>query len=234
VRILFLPLLAAVAVSLAAQQPAIPATIVPGNLSIPAELDTTLRADKAHVGDVVKFKTIEAVLVAKGVIMPANTKLYGRVLGASPRQEQKPSWISVVIDRAEWKQHSLALRAFISGQVFPSANTFSQRPEEEAPNPVPGTPTSIPTSNSKKYNLSDPRGAIAMAHANESANWGHETSMPRATLEGVKLARQKSGITLLFSEKHNLKLSSGIVFMLQNMPAPAAVPDKTTVSAVTK
>jgi hypothetical protein len=68
--------------------------------------------------------------------------------------------------------------------------------------------------------LGDPKSAIAMGRSNDAATWDRESNMPATHyLSDIKLARQKSGVTFLFSEKHNLKLSNGILFMLQNTPA---------------
>src|SRR6516162_1914043 len=131
-RIAFIPLLAAAAVLSLAQELSVATAEAAANLAIPAQLNTTIRADKAHVGDLVRFKTIEPVLVGKGVIIPSNAHLYGHVLGAAPKQAQTPSWISVVVDRVEWKEHRLLLHAFISGQVIAS------RPQPSgAPGPLP-------------------------------------------------------------------------------------------------
>src|SRR5208283_1361140 len=86
-----------------AQQPAVVNPASSGKLSIPAQLTRTVRADKAHAGDPVEFRTLEAVLVGKDTEMPANSWLQGRILGASPKQEGKNSWLALVVERAEWK-----------------------------------------------------------------------------------------------------------------------------------
>jgi len=77
-----------------AQQPASSNLASSGKLTIPAQLTKTVRADKARAGDPVEFRTLEAVLVSKDVVMPANTSLHGRVLGASPKQDDKNSWLA--------------------------------------------------------------------------------------------------------------------------------------------
>ncbi len=232
-RILLLPLLAAAVVSWAQQQPATGPIEAPSNLSIPVQLDTTIKADKAHAGDVVRFNTIEAVLVSKGVVMPQHAKLYGHVLGAAPKQGQTPSWISVVVERAEWKEHALPLHAFISGQVYPDEYS----PNGASPtNSVGMTPAGSHEIHTGKQgpSLADPQSAIAVAREQAAAAWGGESALPlHPVLHDVKLARHKSGKTFLFSEKHNLKLPSGMLLMLQNEPPegtvalkPAATPEQ--------
>ncbi len=227
-RILFLPLLAAAATLVSAQQPSTAPVNVAGNLSIPAQLNTTIKADKAHAGDVVHFKTVEAVLVSKGLVMPANTRLYGRVLGAAPRQGQTPSWISVVVDRAEWKEHTLPLHAFIFGRIS------SLVPIETGVDPSIQNPnlSSTPGQSSagKRYNLGNPQDAVAMGRAADVAAWANEANMQAPFLADVKLARQKSGATFLFAERHNLKLPGGILFLLQNVPALSSPQEKPAIS----
>jgi hypothetical protein len=219
-RILLVPLLAAAAFCLAAQQPSVPPAEALSQLYIPAQLNTTLKAEKAHVGDVVRFKTIEAVLLGKGVIMPANTKLYGRVLGAAARQEKekKPSWISVVIERAEWKEHTVALRAFISSQV---AASVASGPHADISVPNPNDYNKAIRANTRRRNTlqDDPRNTLATTRASDTAAWNNEINMQAPFLVDVKMARQKSGATVLFSEKQNLKLTGGLRFVLQNIPA---------------
>ncbi len=109
-----------------AQQPAATDPASSGKLSIPAQLTKAVRADKAHAGDPVEFRTLEPVLVGKGLVMPANTSLHGRVLGASPKQDGKNSWLALVVERAEWTQHSLPLHAFVAAQISISV-TNNQR-----------------------------------------------------------------------------------------------------------
>ena len=222
-RTLFIPLVAAAAVLSAAQQPS-PVPDLPKGLSIPAQLDTTIRADKAHAGDVVRFKTLEPVLVSKGLIIPQNAKLFGHVLGAAAKQGQTPSWISVVVDRAEWKEHTFPLHAFIFGQIH--ASPPPETGEADASTRSAGNPSNL-TNNApvcNRHNLADPRSANAISRAQNEATWDQERMAHPAGLGDVKLARQKSGTTFLFCEKHNVKIPSGFQFMLQNVPVQAAAP----------
>ena len=96
-----------------------------GGVSIPAELTSTIRAERVHRGDPVEFRTLEPVLIAKGLVMPANTKLTGRVVGAAPLENGKPSWLVLLVEHGEWKNQSVPLHAFIAAQI-----TVSQLPAE--------------------------------------------------------------------------------------------------------
>src|SRR5271166_5653493 len=116
-RKLYIALLTFIGLLAPAQQPPAQNSESAGKMSIPAQLTRTVQADKAHPGDRVEFRTLEAVLAGKDLVIPANARLYGRVLSASPKQDDKNSWLAVVVERAEWKQHSLPLHAFISAQI---------------------------------------------------------------------------------------------------------------------
>ena len=218
-RILLLPLLAATAVCCVAEQPTLNIEIPP-NLSIPAQLKTTIKAEKAKAGDVVHFSTIEAVLVSKGVIMPANTKLYGRVLGAAPKQGEAPSYISVVVERAEWKQHSIPLHAFILSQVAASV-PVEAAVDTSAPNPTDDS--RVMRRRRRDTPQDDPRNTLASNRQADTVAWNNQVNMQAPFLKDVKMARKKNGITVLFSEKRNLKLEGGLRFMLQNVSVQAEV-----------
>jgi hypothetical protein len=130
-RVLVSILFSAVAVFAQDQTTLAPGAQVPENLSIPARLTKTLDTNKCKSGDVVEMRTLEPVLLSHGLVMPEDAKLQGKVLGAASSQNNQPSWIVLVLERAEWKQHSILLHAFVSGQITvkvqasaPSDNAF--------------------------------------------------------------------------------------------------------------
>jgi hypothetical protein len=191
-------------------------------VSIPAELTRTVRADKAHRGDPVEFTTLQAVLVGPNLVMPPQTKLFGRIVGAAPRQGDKPSWLVLLVERAEWKQHILPLHAFISSQIT----------LVPASNPNTSSADATPASSSVRRT-----GRVNVRTANESgtglpssSKLPQDTTMqsqdqvaarPPATLKDLRIVRDKDGIAYLFSAKSDVKLPGGTLFMLQNRP-PAA------------
>lgn len=194
-----------------------------GKLSIPAQLSKTIRADKAHAGDPVELKTLEAVLVSNGLVMPANTSLHGRVLDARPRQDGKNSWLVVVVERAQWKEHSLPLHAFISAQI-----AISRQNNQPADAGIPSnTQPSYPRSRSQSgraASLTDPNlasqtvaGRIrSQRDATEAAPEPMRRSYP--ALRDVGILRDKNGTTYLLSAKSNVKLPAGIMLMLRDEP----------------
>ncbi len=214
-----LSLLVASALLLQAQQNPLVIT-PPGSLSIPAELTKTIRADKAHRGDPVEFTTVEPVLIAPKLVMPPQSKLFGRVVGAAPRQGDKPSWIVLLVEKAEWKQYSLPLHAFITSQI-----TLVQGASPNAATPADGTDT---TSNLRMRGRMSGRVAAqgdttlsTLSKPPTDATGQEEPQAKPAALKDIRIIRDKDGISYLFSSKSDVKLPSGTLFMLQNHPAPA-------------
>lgn len=200
-----------------AQQPG--ASVVPaGQLSIPAELSKTVRADKARPGDKVEFRTVEPVLVSKGIVMPTNTLLVGRILNASPKQEGKNSWLVLVVERAEWKQHSLPLHAFVAAQITISRNQRLLDPVS-AGNSVSTSPRASRQS-ARVAAADDPSLSNAIRAPQEATE--SSTGVPPAKspmLENVGILRVKDGTTYLLSSKASVKLPAGVLLMLKNEPA---------------
>jgi hypothetical protein len=182
-----------------------------GGVSIPAELTSTIRADRVHRGDSVEFRTIEAVLISKGLVMPANTKLTGRILGAAVLQDNKPSWLVLLIERGEWKNRSIPLHAFIAAQITVSEPPPASQPQQASNGISPPI---------------NPRRAGA-ASATRLPQDAKSTSRPDSTptvplLKDLRIARDANGITYLVSEHANVKLPGGTLFRLQDEPIPAS------------
>src|SRR6185312_1688124 len=116
-RVLVYILFFAVAVFAEDPQAIAPTAQVPDNFNIPAQLSKTLDTNKCKSGDPVEMRTLEPVLIGNGVVIPENAKLHGRVLGAASRQNDKPSWLVVVFERAEWKRHIVPLHAFVASRI---------------------------------------------------------------------------------------------------------------------
>ena len=212
-----IPLLAMAALLVQAQQESL-VTKPPGNLSIPAELTKTVRADKAQRGDPVEFTTLEAVLVSPKLVMPPQSKLFGRIVGAAARQGDKPSWLVLLVERAEWKQHSVSLHAFISAQItlIPATNQNAGPPD------TTGT-TSNPRRRRGVVLPADQSGtdlpSLRKPPQDATVTSQGEAPLKAATLKDIRIVRDKDGMSYLFSAKSNVKLPSGTLFMLQNQPS---------------
>ena len=206
------------AAAVLAQAPAVPAPTaqVPENLSIPARLSKTLDTNKCKAGDLVEMRTLEPVLITHGLVMPENAKLQGRVLGAGSSQNNQPSWIVLVLERAEWKQHNIPLHAFVSRQI--TLKLRAARPGESA----------FENEVNSRGNGQTRRGAMASIASGRQMP-GSPHSLQDATVqsndvqqsdyhgpEDLRIAQAKNGMVFLLSQKSHLKLPSGAMFTLRN------------------
>src|SRR5208283_2699593 len=198
-----------------------------GTMSIPAQLTRTVQANKAHPGDTVEFRTLEAVLVGRDLVIPANARLYGRVLSAAPKQDNKNSWLAVAVERAEWKEGSLPLHAFIAAQIAISTKN------QGVADPVI---TDNATSSSRRAarqaaraaSAIDPNLATMVKAPLEATETRPDQLGPKyPMLENVSLFRGKNGTTYLLSSKANVKLPAGVLLMLKNEPESEANKGKT-------
>ena len=227
-RTVWIALLVCAAALAPAQQPAAVDPVFPGKLLIPAQLTQTVRADKAHPGDAIELRTLEAVLVEKDLVMPADTHLVGRVLGAAPRQDNKNSWLLVVVERADWKDHSLSLRAFIAAQIT-VAGPKNQRLADPS-NDVPAQNRRTARQSARTGVMTDP-SLSSMVRTPQDANETvqEESGSKHPWLENVGILRDKDGTTYLLSSKSNVKLPAGVLLMLRNEPVanPATAESRT-------
>jgi hypothetical protein len=216
-RVLLLVLFSAITVF--AEDPQAVTTTTQGadNLSIPAQLSETIDTKKCKAGDAVEMRTLEPVLIGNGLVMPENAKLRGKILAGASRQNDKPSWVVLVVERAEWKQHSIPLHAFIASQItvkakvpgqsdnaFEGALDLADIEHARYASRTQGNPGS-----SRSRSMGHPP-----RDATVERNDASELSYQR--LEGVYIRQAKNGIVFLLSPKPHLKLPSGTMFMLRN------------------
>ena len=193
-----------------------------GGVSIPVELTSTIRAERVHRGDPVEFRTLQSVLVSSGVVMPANAKLTGRIVGAAPRQGDKPSWLVLLVERGEWKNQSIPLHAFIAAQIRISPVSFQAQQSSDS---------GSTTVNARRAGRESGRVA-----AQDGIDISSTTRLPQdsgspvrpsfvdqsATLKDLRIVRDENGITFLFSVHDNVKLPSGTLFRLQDESPPVS------------
>jgi hypothetical protein len=192
--------------------------VTAGAVAIPAELKTSIRADKVHRGDSVELRSVEPVLLGNGVVMPANAKISGRIVGAAPIQKGKPSWLVLLIEQAEWKQGSARLHAFISRQI--KIDTVAQGGAQGADGSA--SPTSARRAGRISARVAVENGvdntAIPLPH--DSGATAQPTGFGRPVLpKEIRLVTDSDGIVYLFSEASNVHLPSGVLLVLQNQAA---------------
>jgi hypothetical protein len=221
-RVLLLFLVSAIAVFAEDPQAVTTTAQLPDNLSIPARLSKTIDTRKCKAGDAVEMRTLEPVLVGNGLVMPENAKLHGKIAGAASRQNDKPSWVVLVVESAEWKQHRIPLHAFIASQIT-----------LKAPGPHDNASAGA-------FNLSDFRhGRYFPRTQGIPGNYRSRIGRPPTDatdggkgtpelsdqrLDDVYMQQARNGIVFLLSPKAHLKLPLGTMFMLRNQPAVTQTP----------
>ena len=207
---------------MAQQSPVSPPPALP-NLSIPVRLSKTVSTGKSKRGDPVEFRSLEPILVGQGVVMPANAKLHGHVLGGAPRQGEKPSWLVILVESAEWKDHTLPLHAFITSQISVDARELL-RPADGNSKSDSVSRSSIAHSVSDNSHFGNSAPSVRLHPlVDNSVLSQDEVKVSQPRLNDVHLMRNPQGMVFLMSQKPNLKLPGGTMFMLEDTkPSPAA------------
>jgi hypothetical protein len=200
---------------------------IPDNFSIPARLSKTIDTKKCKAGDAVEMKTVEPVLIGKGLVMPENAKLHGKIIGAASRQADRPSWVLLVVERAEWKEHSVPLRAFITSQITMRVAVAPQKDNtfDEAIG-MPDTMQRRRSARQPQVNPGTTDLSAGMTHPprESTVETSNGQQLSYRGLDDVRLLQDKHGRIFLLSQKSHLKLPSGSLFMLRNLPAGSPAP----------
>jgi hypothetical protein len=201
-------------------QPSLPAAQVSENFTIPARLAKTVDTKKCKAGDLVEMRTLEPVLIGNGLVMPEHTRLQATVLGAASRQNEKPSWLVLVVQKAEWKDHSVPLRAFVASQI-------TVKPKAGPKDSPSTTATNLSDFEHGRYTLRQgnpfsSRSRSLGGVARDATDGGDTTpDLSHQRLDDLYMQQARNGMMFLLSPKRNLKLPSGTMFMLRNQPAGA-------------
>ena len=154
--------------------------------------------------------------------MPANAKLTGRIVGSAPRQDGKPSWLVLLVERGQWKQQTVPLHAFISAQM----SITRIQPNS---NQTPGDATTI---SPRRAGRMSGRAAVENGDASivpppqdsREETFSHPVNAP-ALSKDLRIVRDPDGIVYLFSAESNVTLPNGALLVLQNQDAaPKASP----------
>jgi hypothetical protein len=86
---------------------------IPANTVVPVMLTVTVDSGKAHVGQPVIGKVMEAVPLADGADIPAGAKVFGHVALVIPSAGAAPSSMAVQFDRIVFRGHDIPVKANI-------------------------------------------------------------------------------------------------------------------------
>ena len=204
----------------------------PNNLNIPVQLSRTIDTDKCKVGDIVEMSTLEPVLVGSGLVMPENARLHGNILGVASRQNNQPAWVVLVIVRADWKEHSLPLRAFVASQITMKAQPTRQNGAtlDKAIN----MSETVQRRHVRQLPQGDPPpGPLSRTLVDAAADTNDVQQSAYKGLDDLRIMQDKQGRVFLLSQKSRLKLPSGTMFMLRNQAAgPHKEADATKLASI--
>lgn len=223
-RVLLLVLFSAITIYAGDPQAVAPPAPTPENLSIPARLSKTIDTNKCKAGDVVEMKTLEPVLIANGLVMPENATLHGKIVGAASRQNDKPSWVLLVVEQAEWKEHSLPLHAFVVAQITIKAEVAGQNDNAfQRAIDLPDIEHRRHAARTQSYPASDVSRSIGHPPRDSTVEANDALQLSYHGVNDLLLIKDKRGRVFLVSQKAHLKLPSGTMLMLRNKPVQEQV-----------
>jgi hypothetical protein len=216
-----------------AAQPAGGTRIAPGSV-IPVQLTKTIDAKKVKVGDPVMAKVTMDLKTNSGeVIVPKDTKVTGHVTEAQARtKDQQESQVGIAFDHATLKSGDVNLPMSIQAVIAPPTNDANNGGGGgESPSPAnTGTTASSPMGNGRNANA----GSAAQPQSSGSPNAAQSTSSeaqqqgsarPPITgntqgvigISNLKLEAGQNATqgSVLSSEKNNVKVESGTMFLLK-------------------
>ncbi|HET9306010.1 MAG TPA: hypothetical protein VFO46_08295 [Candidatus Sulfotelmatobacter sp.] len=212
-------------------QPAGAKKIAPGSV-IPVQLTKTIDAKKAKTGDEVVAKVTQDMKTSTGeLLVPKDTKVFGKVTEAQPRsKDQKESQLAIAFDHAVTKDGTnLQLPMSIQAIVGPQNNQAPEGGGEQGAAPSGGAPSAGGGGRSPMAGGSTPPpsaspSAVAGAPPSDNppaANGGRPPINAQTTgvigLSNINLSPNSNATqgSVVTSEKNNVKLESGTVLLLR-------------------
>jgi hypothetical protein len=88
--------------------------VVRRDTQFPVELSNTIKTHSAKVGDKIKFRLNEAVLIGNNIVVPEGARITGTIQTVRNNGVSEPrSLLSIRIDNLEWKKGRATLNAVV-------------------------------------------------------------------------------------------------------------------------
>lgn len=88
--------------------------VVRRDTQFPVELNDTIKTKSAKVGDRVRFRLNEAVLIGNNVVVPEGAKIFGTIVAVQHDASDEPrSAVRIRINNLEWKKGTARLNAVV-------------------------------------------------------------------------------------------------------------------------
>jgi hypothetical protein len=91
--------------------------------TLPLEVKTEVRSERAKFGDEVKFKTVQGSIF-HGNVIPKSSEVFGRVVSVQAREDGVPAKLCVQLERATWKKGEVQLRGYVTSEVVTRIVTY--------------------------------------------------------------------------------------------------------------
>ncbi len=188
------------------------------------ELDRTIDAKKAKVGDPVEAKMMDELMAGDQVVAPRGAKVIGHLAEATAHDKDTPSTLGIVFDKMVMPNNTeVPLSGSIQAIGKPETSNFGQNQ-----NAMGGPGSNPPMAGGPGSRMGGtPQGGIGNppsgAPGNPRGNGNGPTdgipdtvngqltpnSQGVIGMSGVTLSAGSSGDSVLTSQKHNVKLDSG-------------------------
>jgi hypothetical protein len=197
--------------------------------AVQVELTNTIRARTAKVRDVVKARTVTALILADQAVVPEGSKLVGHVVRVDlPPSGAQDTALAIAFDDLQQLKHGRTLRANFSIRAagFPPVTVhqseFGGASDDPSSSWVPSTPTAkrlnLPPSGPRNPNSQPPSSSQAQIDYDRgdlrSVRAGTLIGMPGVTLR----VDGRTGTATFRSSSRKLELKSGLQLILRVDP----------------
>jgi hypothetical protein len=209
------------AVLLGQQPPAAPSSSVLRDF--PVIMRQNVVAGSTPVGTKVQAKLVIATLVDK-VVIPRDAVLSGEVTESAAKSANEPSRLAIRMDSAQWKNGSLAIKAYLTAWYYPPApmadQNLSYHPDDsQSPRawngagtyPDPKNPAAQPFPGPEQNNKDQVPASV----------WpSSNISKHRLLIKNVEATQHDDGAVTLASTHSNIKLDKVTTYVLITGASP--------------
>lgn len=91
--------------------------------TLPLEVKTEVRSERAKSGDEVRFRTLQGSIF-NGSVIPKSADVVGRVVSVQAQEDGVPAQLCIRLDRATWKEGEVQLRGYVTSEVVVRLVTY--------------------------------------------------------------------------------------------------------------
>ncbi len=214
-------------------------TELPDGTTMVVQLEQSIRADRAKIGDIVRAKLLAPVLLNGAVAVPEGANIFGVILEAAPLSSDKPSRLSIRFQQAQWRDGNVALNAYLTRHLLmkrtygshsrefclpverllpsqPFTHTTNQQSgsQSQQKSPPPAPPP-VPDVRYPPSYLDDACHSPTGASREDASRLVFTT--PRTSDIALHKLEKPSGATLLESKKKTIALGKGMLWEIRHV-----------------